>query len=199
VVLAALGGPVDSLRAQEQRMVRILESDVPASSRPLLRGAFLGRPATLAFPAYRFAPVNAGVATPPLALAQSAFARGDTAEVRRILSRVRDTRRASRPGDFTLDALYPEAWLLAAIGDERQAAAWLDPTLEALGSSTPGAFDDPARAASLVQAMALRADLAVRLGDTTTARKWATMVAMLWSDADSFLKPTVVRMARLSR
>ncbi|MFI5312114.1 MAG: hypothetical protein ACHQQ3_12820, partial [Gemmatimonadales bacterium] len=199
LVYAALGGPVDTLRAMERRVLRALVADVSGPQRPLLQSSWLVRPAMLAFPSYRFAADSASQhGQPPVAEAQAAFVRGDTTEVRRIFGRLRETRRAHRPGDITFDALFPEAWLLAAVGDRSGAAGWLDPTLEALATTAPQVFADPARAASLVQAMALRADLAERMGDSTTARKWAAVVTVLWSDADGFLKPTVDRMARLA-
>jgi hypothetical protein len=46
--------------------------------------------------------------------------------------------------------------------------------------------------------MLLRAQLADRAGDTTTARRWATAVVELWSAADNKeLQDTVTRMRRL--
>src|SRR5439155_1746136 len=54
----------------------------------------------------------------------------------------------------------------------------------------------PARAGSLVRAMALRADLAERVGDHAVAARWAAAVAAFWSDADPFLQPLVRRMRR---
>ena len=42
---------------------------------------------------------------------------------------------------------------------------------------------DPVAAASLVRAMALRAELAERAGDHRTAALWAAAVVELWTDA----------------
>jgi hypothetical protein len=44
--------------------------------------------------------------------------------------------------------------------------------------------------------MALRADLASATGDAPTARRWAGIVAVLWSGADEDLQPVVRRMKR---
>jgi hypothetical protein len=57
---------------------------------------------------------------------------------------------------------------------------------------------DVARAGTLVRALALRADLAARVGDRAASRVWARAVAVLWSGADPFLQPLVRRMARLA-
>jgi hypothetical protein len=54
-------------------------------------------------------------------------------------------------------------------------------------------------AASLVRAMALRAELAERVGDHRTAALWAAAVVELWTGADDFFQPLVSRMRGLSR
>ena len=105
----------------------------------------------------------------------------------------------SPPESVTLDALFPETWLLAALGDTREAISWIDPTLNALAQTAPRVFGDPARAGSLVRALALRAELAHRAGDQAGAARWARVVAVLWSNADGFLAPTVREMERLVR
>jgi hypothetical protein len=58
--------------------------------------------------------------------------------------------------------------------------------------------DDPTEAAGLVRAMALRAELAARAGDRSTARQWAEPVTILWLDADPELRPVVDRMRALA-
>jgi len=75
--------------------------------------------------------------------------------------------------------------------------AWLDPWLATLAGPAPGTLASPANAGTLVRAMALRADLAHQTGDTETARKWASVVAILWQNADDFLQPTVRSMRRM--
>ena len=133
---------------------------------------------------------------------QAAWADGDTLAVRRGLNTMREGRREILPADLTLDALYPEAELLNALGDRRGAAAWLDPTLQALFQVAPHAPTSrisAVRAAALVRAMALRARLAEGLGDREGAARWAAAVRILWSDADSFLQPEVQQLRRLER
>jgi hypothetical protein len=98
-----------------------------------------------------------------------------------------------------MDALYPEAWLLASLGDRDASISWIDPALTTLPAADPGMFTDPTRAATLVRAMALLADLALGARDSTLARRWAAPVVLLWSGADGFLQPLVARLQRLTR
>jgi hypothetical protein len=127
-----------------------------------------------------------------------ASTKGDTQSVRQTLDRLRESRRAIPPADRAIDALYPEAILYTRLHDDIGAIAWLDPTLNSLHQSAPGTFDSPPRPGALVNAMALRADLAARSGDAADARRWAEAVSILWSDADDFLQPLVMRMRRLA-
>ena len=112
------------------------------------------------------------------------------------MSRIRSS---TPPFDLSLDALYPEAWLLAAVGDPTAAISWLEPTLQSLSATDPQMFADAARAGPLVRAMAFRAELADRAGDWASARQWATAVSVLWANADDFLQPGVRRMEELAR
>ncbi len=199
LTFAALGGPVDSLRVLERTVGTTIDRTIVMPARRRARLQWLARPATLAFPEYRFQSLPGLVGTGDyLVDAQMAFARGDTAFVRSLYAELRAARRHLPPGDLTIDALYPEAWLLAALGDDRAAIAWLDPTLVSLLSTPPELLVEPANAAALVRAMALRADLADRMGERGTAARWAAVVVALWSDADPFLQPLVRRMRRLA-
>ena len=47
--------------------------------------------------------------------------------------------------------------------------------------------------------MALRAELAAKVGDAKGARRWAAAVVELWSGADEFLQPLVSRMRELMK
>jgi hypothetical protein len=95
--------------------------------------------------------------------------------------------------------LFTEAAALNLVGDFVGAAQWLDPTLTSLRLSSSNDLAQIARAGPLVRAIVLRADVANRAGDKDTARRWARAAAILWSDADSYLRPTVERMTVLSR
>jgi hypothetical protein len=96
------------------------------------------------------------------------------------------------PARVSFDALVPEAAVMARAGYAETAAAWLDQALTALRVSQPNA--DPIHVATLVRAMALRADLANQAGDKDTARRWAGAVVDLWADADAPVQPTLRRM-----
>jgi hypothetical protein len=200
LVFAALGGPADSLRVHEDAVLRIMAADSLSAIRVRARSDWLARAASLAFPRQSLRSLAALADVGDyLVGAEIAYARGDTAAMRAVLRRVAAARTRTRPADLTVDALYPEAWLLAASGDPAAAVAWLDPTLAALRFSPPGALADPVRAAALVQAMALRVEAGAQLGDTAAARPWARAVVELWRDADPFLRPAVERSRAIAR
>lgn len=92
-----------------------------------------------------------------------------------------------------MDAVYPEAALLAEMGDPAGAVAWLDPTLNVVAAILPQALDDPVTVGSLVRAMALRAELARDLSDRPTVERWGKAVAALWAEADPFLQTAAMR------
>jgi serine/threonine protein kinase len=199
VALASIGGPADSLARLEATVSETIRG-LPPILRADSTNLYLMRAAVLALPHQRLRWWrDPGMPSWPLAAAQADFVRGDTAAARARLVALRSDRRRLAPGAVTIDALYPEAWLLAQLGDEAGAADWLDGTLTALPFSAPGAFNVTARPATLVHAMALRAQLAHSLGRADEARRWARAVVMLWSDADDFLQPIVSRMQQLAR
>ncbi len=199
VAYAALGGPADSLAALEARASRAIAALDPNMQRDA-RERWLARAADLAFPHQRLQWWSRGeTGSSPVAAAIVAFVAGDTSAVRRELDRLRLARAGIGPGGVNVDALYPEAWLLAQLRDNTVAAQWLDATLTALPATAPQAFHDPARAGTLVHAMALRAELAAAQGDAAAARRWARAVSLLWRDADEFLRPTVRRMDAFGR
>ncbi len=199
LTLAALGGPAESLRVLEQSVDSAIDHALAPPLRSSVRLEWLARAATLAFPDYRFRSLAKLTGAGDYLLdAEAAFARGDTTAVRQMFSELQVARQLRPPADLALDALYPEAWLRAGIGDDRGAIAWLDPTLAALSATDPETFADPTRAPSLVRSLALRAELADRTGDRVSAVRWAAVVVALWSNADPFLQPLVLRMRRLA-
>jgi hypothetical protein len=199
LVRSALGGPADSVRALERLVDSAIDNAVPVQVRQLARLQWLARAATLAFPVYPSRLISKLSGRGDYLLdAQAAFLHRDTAAVRQMFVDLEAARRGEPPADVTLDALYPEASLRAALGDDRGAIAWLDPTLAALPATDPETFTDPTRAAALVRAIALRAELAERVGDRAAAARWAHVLIELWSDADPFLQPVVGHMRRLA-
>lgn len=108
-----------------------------------------------------------------------------------------------RPAGFSIDGSYNMVVLLLAAGDTVDAMRRLGVALGALsgfgadflGTDVEGVIP---QMATLPRAMALRADLAARDGDTETARRWARATATLWANADPPLQPTVQRMRALA-
>ena len=199
LIFAAMGGPPDSLKVLEPRVSRAIENAVPASNRGLERSTWLARAATLAFPDFLLTAIHQLAGSGDYLLDGLAWLQsGDTTSVRRMLEDLRKTRQSIPPSERALDALYPEACLLVELGDLHGAVAWVDPTLGALPGIAPGMLEDPIPAGALVRTMALRAELASRLGDKAAAAQWAKMVVTLWSSADGFLQPRVQRLRHLA-
>ena len=200
VAFAALGGPPDTLAVLAAATERAIGSGVLASDRDQLRSEWLVRSALLAIPDSGIAALVAADDRPPVDLL-TAWRAHDLARARGILARRRaDPRRASlHAADVTVDAVFGEAAVLASLGDHAGAAAWLDPTLDSLSLIAPVRLSDPVRAATLVRAMALRADAAAAIGDAPAARRWARPVVTLWSDDSPFLAPVLRRMRLLAR
>ena len=185
LVFAALGGPVDSLRTLEERSEAVIENAIAEEQQFGTRMAWLGRAGQIAFPQYVFKSLPSLAGRGDYMIdAQVALLRGDTAAVRRMYDERRLRRRLMSPGQVTLDALYPEAALLVALGDSAGAIAWLEPTLVGLTSTPTERLADPANAGALAQAMALRAELARQKGDRAIASRWAGIVRTLWANAD---------------
>jgi len=197
LMYAALGGPADSLTALERGLQSAIRTITPEVDRDRAVDQWLVRAATLAFATHRFEslPGLAGRDNYLLEF-QLHWVAHDTAGLRRRLAEQRESRRPMSPEMFTLDGLYPEAELLAAMGDARMAVEWLDPTLAVLSRKSARELADPVRAASLVRALVLRARLDRQLGDREGAERWAAAVATLWTDADPWLQPIVQEMRR---
>jgi hypothetical protein len=199
-VYSALGGPVDTLRALEARLDSLIRVALPvATQRTALFRAFV-RPASVAFPNYRFASMDSLVPSGAYLIRMlNAWSRGDSVVIQREFRNLRATRQWWSSFDAKIDAVMPETWLLAQAGDAQGAIDWLDPVLTSLRATSPLDLVDEIRPGTLVRAMALRADLAERVGNHSSARQWASTVVQLWSDADEFLQPTVQRMRRLTK
>jgi tetratricopeptide (TPR) repeat protein len=192
LVYAALGGPVDSLRALESRITTQLAGRVAPSQRAAALSPLLGQAAGLAFPVYRFRSIEqlAGHGNPVLD-AQAALARGDPDQARMILKDTKRRRAARRPADLTLDITYPAAWTLMAIGDPDDALEWLDPVLNAAPLFPPRSLSSIASSGALMRALLLRSRLARLGGDEAGARRWSEPVVVLWQHADPFLRSIV--------
>jgi hypothetical protein len=168
---------------------------VEPGKRTAVRQALLDYPSMLSFPERGIRPMHRG--KPParyLLVMQWELGHHDTAAVRQSFKKLADVQRDLRPADVALDGTYHEAWLLLAIADTTQATHLLDLSLDALPAARKEILDQLPQTATLVRAMALRADLAAINHDSTTAGRWARDVVLLWSGADRELQPTVSRM-----
>jgi hypothetical protein len=189
---AAIGASVDSMAELSRRLDHSIVNGVLEHRQSMARTMYLGRALRLAFPAYRSPELDRVDASDELVAAEAAFAHGNHAVVRRILTNASRGRATVRPADRTLDALYPEAWLWAAIGDTTAALATISPTLDALPSIPASALSSAAAAGSLVQAMCLRALLLAGQRNYAESRRWANAVV-------SLTDPALVRLTTMRR
>ena len=196
---AALGVCGDTLTALRQRLEQQIQSSIAEGQRASARGALASRSLGM------MVPCTAGVSvlaiTPSankLQRLQQAFARHDAIGVQTLLREIAESRRPLRPTDWSLDYIYQEAWLRAAMGDTAAGIAELDRSLNSISALSAPALREPAASAAVGRAMALRAELAAKTGDSNSARRWARAVSALWSHADGSLQPTVSRMKTLA-
>ncbi len=199
LAFAALGGPLDSLRSLESHVADGIASGVESNRRDFVKREWLGRPLSLVALDVRLPSLasleNAG---DYLIDAEGALARRDSATTRGLLARAAASRSGFAPAEIGFEAILPEGRLFAAMRDRKAATALLDPTLRDLLHVPLQQVSNPVGAALLTRSFAFRADLASDVKDTATARRWARAVAVLWSDADPYLKPVVERMQRLA-
>jgi hypothetical protein len=200
LVYGALGGPPDSLTALEARVSDGISIGVSADARPAARREWLGRPLALVAPDTPSRSLDQLAGTGDYLLdAEAAALHGDTATLLRLLRGAASSRAVMAPSDLTFEGVFPEAKLLAQLGNSREALGRLDPILSDLRHFSLQVVSQPLGAGLLVRAMAFRADLAASLGDSATARHWGGVVGTLWSQADPFLEPLVRRMQRYAR
>jgi hypothetical protein len=196
---AALGACGDATLSSERQFDIALQSYVPENKRDEVRGALATRAFSLLTPCTQGQSALRIVSPQDrLYRMQQAFARGDVRSVRATIDTLSEMRRASRPGDLTLDYTYQEAWLKTAMGDTAAAIQQLDFALGALPTLSGLALREVGVAAAVGRAISLRADLANSQRDAPTARKWAAALVALWSGADRELQPTVLRMKELA-
>lgn len=194
LAFATLQGPRDSLVRLERQVLTALQRISP-EARESEQLAWLAVPASLAFPAYRFE--TAPRLDDWVVSAQQHVLAGDTAAVLERFSREGAVRAQLPPYISTFDALLPESEILVALGHDREAAQWMDPTLSSLLQVEPNRLATLQEAGGLVRLAALRAGIARRLGDERDAAAWASAVAILWSTAGPEAQKTVGRMRRI--
>jgi len=196
---AALGVCDDALVELKRNLEQRLDSYAADQHRAEFRDALEQRALSLSMPCFG-ATSALGIPAGEDALykMQRALARADTAAVKTGFLALARQRRAMRPGDVSLDYIYQEAWLRAAIGDTVESIRHLDRALSALPALSATALKQPASAAAVGRAMMLRADLAMATGDVRSARMWSAAVASLWASADKPLHESIARMKSLT-
>jgi len=174
-----------------------VQSYVAPPERATMRDAVLAQPLLLAFPVTPA--LSAKRASGDILWAtEQALVRGDSAKALAELRKLIDSQSSDLPSDISLDFRFQESWLAAQLGDTARAEAFLDRGLDAIPTYGQFLLDNVPTPAALVRMMALRAELASKRGDPVTARKWASGVVALWSDADAELQPIVKRMRTIA-
>jgi hypothetical protein len=196
---AALGVCGSSVQSLEAELESQLKSYARDEERSALRALVEDRPLSLLAPCTNGASsLRIERPTTRLFRIQQAVARREPQTVKTLLDSTRISRQHMLPGEISLDYTYQEAWASAAIGDTAGAASSLDLVLNALPSVSALKFREPAAAAALGRAFALRAELAAAGGDRASARRWSRSVLALWGHADPELKPVLDRMSILA-
>jgi hypothetical protein len=200
LVFSAIGGPPDSLRVLEPQVADLITRGISPSEQQGRRLEFLARAASMAFPRYRFNGLDSLAQDgDALVILQSRLVHADSVHVRRGLAALGAEHRGILPEHLAIDALAPEAALLWSVGDANGVIQWLEPTLAVLPQMQPGLLTSPLRAASLTPALLLRARAEAKLADRAEARRSASAVVILWSNADPFLQPLFEEAQRLTR
>jgi tetratricopeptide (TPR) repeat protein len=182
---SAFGLPRDSIVAVAQRIWTNLESVVRASEVHAYRVAILRRPLSLAMDATgtdllgRLGPTG-DLFTDAIVYLD----RGDRRMAARLADSLAAFRAGSAPGEITMDAVFQEGWLRAALGDTARAAQSLDRALGGLSRAPQNLLRNATIPAALVRVMILRADLADATRDVTVAQRWRNAAKALWGRGD---------------
>jgi tRNA A-37 threonylcarbamoyl transferase component Bud32 len=193
-VYAASGRSSDSLAVIERRVMDGIRQSVPPEGQPGTRFRLLGRSATLAMREGKGPGMlpDLAAAGEPLATAQVAWQRGDSAEVRRSLAVLAAARRTLSPEETTLEAVVPEAELLLWLGDRNAARQRIGPTLAALAASDIATLETPVGAGLLLRALELFASLEREKSPGNRASQWLVALRELTGNASL---PSSARMA----
>lgn len=183
---ASLGAPVESLPALEQQVATALRRYyVEAGRLELVQHQLQDGSDMLAFPARGLNPAPRTPARDFLSVPEWLLARGDTAGARaRLAQSRRDQEATFGPGSLLPAHVYLQAWLCVAVHDTAGAEWLLDLSLDNLAAAPTMLIGEVPQAATLVRAMALKAQLASQRHDLAAARQWAARVDTLWSGSD---------------
>lgn len=184
MLYAASGAYPDSVQAITVRVQRYTEQLAPPEQ-AAFRMALVGRAATLAWPgAMPAAAAKLRGQGDYLLDAQLQLADGDSAGAARALREV-VARRTAPPADRTLDAVCPEALVMARAGYLREGHEWLLGTLGAIQVAPPSLFTDAASSVIVGRCLAIGGSLASLAGDPVSATRLRDGGRRLWASADA--------------
>ena len=179
-----IGGPPDSITAIAQRLSLKLGGLFPAARLEEVRAEIFRVPFGLAAPVVGPALVGSlDIPADPFVLAARALAAGDMRRARIHTDSLGAIRSAFAPGEITMDGILEHAWLLTAVNDTAGAVRLLDNALRGL-SKMPANTLREGIAASLVRAIILRAEIALKQNDRRTAETWSSAAIALWGKGD---------------
>ena len=187
-----VGGPGDSILAASERVSELLQAVLSKRDADLMRWGLLARPLTLGAPAIGPRPVaGLGPTSEFFVNALRALSQGNRRLAMSLLDSLSELHSVYAAGEISMDVVYGEAWLRTQLADTSGATRDLESALRGLPVATTRILYDAAMAASLVRAMALRAELAYKAGDRTKAKYWADAVYSLWGQGDFTTQSTL--------
>jgi DNA-binding SARP family transcriptional activator len=192
---AAFGSPRDSIRALWNRVGSAVRMWVPAGERERASLALLYEPAAFAYGTIGPTSLHRQALSNEWGIVevQAAAMRGDTSVARAQVDADVALQRADPSRPIAPQSVLQYAHLMLAGRDTARAAAMLDALLDGIPIRPEGSLQDPIRIASIIRAMALRAELAAAARDASRASRWAAAVATLWRNADRPLAESVTR------
>ncbi len=196
---AALGECGENMSALEKTFDNQLASYVSPDKHAAVRHILMARAYSLLTPCTNGA--SALKITSPenqLYRLQQSYAQKNQPVLRARIDSMSRLRADSRPGDRPADFTYQEAWIMTAVGDTSGAIRKLDLGLGAIPSMSAATLAQPAAAAAIGRMIALRADIAAKIGDRENAVRWGKAGSELWRNADKSLSPTIGRMKTLA-
>jgi tRNA A-37 threonylcarbamoyl transferase component Bud32 len=192
MTIGSFGAPSESVLVLRRRIESRARSTLGSRANPSTVGALMTDALTLAVPAVGPSAIDRLVAPDSYILRLERFASArDVPHTRALLDTLRQVRRFMPASEITADAVLRESWSQMTIADTAGAIARVDATLSALPSLEGTLFEYPPQIAALVRLMAMRAELAARAGDATSARRWTNALTALWRQPDPELAAVV--------
>jgi serine/threonine-protein kinase len=196
---AAFSLPGDSVSAIAERAAALVDSYFPDHAvASQVRGTVIGSALSLSYPSGASLLQAMTIQGDQTSRAYALLARGDSTAARTLL-RSAQRMNEGRSAGTAIDRNLRRARLALVLRDTAYALRELDPTLRALPTLGLSLLEEVPQIVSLIRALALRAELAERIGDRATAVQCASAVVAIWSGADAVLQPLVGRMKVLAR